>query len=78
MAQDSSNGYTALAELIASRPVVTVEEAAKILRISRATAYSLVKAGQLGAIRISKRRIIIPWKAIEDLLASTSIKAKVI
>jgi len=52
------------------RLVMTVEEAGAALGISRATAYMLVNTGRLPAIRISDRRIIIPRKAIDDLLAS--------
>lgn len=48
---------------------VSVEEAAGILGISRGTAYQLAKEGRLPAIRISDRRIIIPRKALEELLA---------
>lgn len=52
------------------RLVMSVEEAGAALGISRATAYMLVNTGRLPAIRISDRRIIIPRKAIDDLLAS--------
>jgi len=54
------------------RLTMTVEEAGNALGISRATAYMLVNTGRLPAIRISDRRIIIPRKAIADLLASAS------
>jgi len=54
----------------AERLVLTVEETGEVLGISRATAYTLVRDGRLPAIRISDRRIIIPRKAIDDLLAS--------
>lgn len=54
------------------RLTMTVEEAGDALGISRATAYMLVNTGRLPAIRISDRRIIIPRKAIDDLLASAS------
>lgn len=50
--------------------VMSVESASKALGISRATGYMLVATGRLPAIRISDRRIIIPRKAIDDLLAS--------
>jgi excisionase family DNA binding protein len=50
--------------------VMTVEAAGRALGISRATAYMLVNTGRLPAIRISDRRVIIPKKAISDLLAS--------
>ena len=52
------------------RLVVDVETCAQMLGISRATAYSLVRQGRLPAIRISDRRIIIPRRAIDELLAS--------
>lgn len=54
------------------RLVMSVEEAGEALGISRATAYMLVNTGRLPAIRISDRRIIVPRKAIDDLLASAS------
>jgi excisionase family DNA binding protein len=52
------------------RLVLTVEEAAKILGISRGTAYVLANNRSIPAIRISKRRIIVPRKALEDFLSS--------
>ena len=52
------------------RLTMTVEEVARALGLSRATAYTLVQQGRLPAIRISDRRWIIPKKAIEQLLAS--------
>ncbi len=54
------------------RLTMSVEEAGAALGISRATAYMLVNTGRLPAIRISDRRIIIPKKAISELLASAS------
>jgi excisionase family DNA binding protein len=54
------------------RLVLTVEETAKILGISRGTAYVLANNGSIPAIRISKRRIIIPRKALEDFLLSAN------
>jgi len=52
------------------RLTLTVEEAAWALGISRATAYTLANSGRLPAIRISDRRLIVPRKAIDDLLAT--------
>jgi len=54
------------------RLVATVEECAAMLSISRATAYMLVNTGRLPAIRISDRRLIVPIKALNELLASAS------
>ena len=57
------------------RLVFTIEETAKILGISRGTAYLLANTGGIPAIRISQRRLVVPRKALEDFLSSVG-KAK--
>lgn len=47
--------------------VLTVEEAAKFLRISRNSAYLAVKKGELPSIRIG-RRLLVPRAAFERML----------
>jgi excisionase family DNA binding protein len=47
----------------------TVEEAAKILRVSRCSAYAAVKAGELPVVWIG-RRCIVPRVALERKLAN--------
>lgn len=47
---------------------VTVPEMAKLLGISRDTAYQLVKKDGFPAIRISVRRIIIPVSRLYEWL----------
>lgn len=47
--------------------VLTVSEAAQLLRISRAFAYELIARGDLPAIRLG-RRIVIPRAIIDNLL----------
>ena len=54
------------------RLVMTVEEAGDALGISRATAYMLANTGGLPAIRIGKRRLVVPRKALDEMLASAS------
>jgi excisionase family DNA binding protein len=49
--------------------VYTITQCAKLLGLSRATAYSLAREGRLPVIRISDRRLIVPVKAIEKMLA---------
>ena len=49
------------------RPSITVEEAAAILGISRATAYDAVREGDIPAIRI-RGRLIIPTESLLRLL----------
>ncbi len=44
--------------------LLTVREAAKILRISADLAYSLVRADVLPAIRLGARRVVIPREAL--------------
>ena len=51
------------------RLVLTVDEAAYLLNISRGLAYELVARGELPAIRLG-RRIVIPRVAIEELLGT--------
>lgn len=47
--------------------IYTVEEAAKILKISRISAYKGIESGQIPHIRIG-RRILIPVAALQKLL----------
>ena len=47
--------------------VLTVEEAAKFLRLSRGSAYEGVRLGQIPSIRVG-RRILIPRAALVRLL----------
>ncbi len=63
----------------ASRPtegrsplVLSVEEAAGLLGISRGLAYELVARGELPHLRLG-RRIVIPRTALEDLLNKTAV-----
>lgn len=52
------------------RLVFTVEETARILGISRGTAYLLANTGGIPAIRIGQRRLVVPRKALDDFLSS--------
>jgi len=54
--------------------VYDVPTAGKLLNLSRATAYSLAAQGVIPTIRFGKR-VLVPRKALEELLASAS-KAK--
>ena len=51
------------------RLVLTVDEVAYLLNISRGLAYELVARGELPAIRLG-RRIVIPRVAMEELLGA--------
>ena len=52
------------------RLVLTVDEAAYLLSISRGLAYELVARGELPAIGLG-RRIVIPRVAMEELLGTS-------
>lgn len=54
-----------------SAMVVTVSEAAQLLRISRTHAYELVARGELAHVRLG-RRIVIPKHALDTLLGLSS------
>lgn len=49
--------------------VYDVPTAGKLLNLSRATAYSLAAQGIIPTIRFGKR-LVVPRKALEELLAS--------
>lgn len=51
------------------KDTITVEEVAKRLGIGRNTAYEAVKRAEIPSIRIG-RRILVPTKALDNLLAS--------
>jgi excisionase family DNA binding protein len=55
----------------AQRLTMTVEEAAVVLGISRASAYQAVSRGEIPCIRIG-RRILVPKVALERLLESAA------
>lgn len=50
----------------------TVEQAARILGISRTTAYECVRSGDLPSLRF-RRRIVIPSVALEHLIADPTM-----
>jgi excisionase family DNA binding protein len=49
------------------RLTVTVEEAARLLGISRTMAFQAVRSGEIPAIRV-RRRILVPVARLNDLL----------
>ena len=53
------------------RLTVTVEEAARLLGVSRGLAYELVARGQLPALRLGRRRVV-PRIAIDALIADNA------
>lgn len=53
------------------RRVVTLDEAASILRISRGSAYEAAKRKEIPTIRIG-RRLLVPVAALERLLAGNT------
>ena len=55
--------------------VYDVPTAGKMLNLSRATAYSMCAQGVIPTIRFGKR-VVVPRKALEELLASTGRPCK--
>src|ERR1700733_7145102 len=62
--QSAVNSFTSFEDLPA---VLTVEEAASVLRIGRSCAYAAVRAGEIPSIRVG-RAIRIPTHRLEVLL----------
>ena len=46
---------------------LTVNEASRVLGISRGLAYSMVKTGEIPSVRFGKR-VLVPRRALEKLL----------
>lgn len=59
---------------VEASPVLTVEEAAKMLRIGRSNAYEAVKTGDIPTIRVG-RRILVPRARLMALLNAEPAKA---
>jgi len=55
---------------------VTVDEAARMLGVGRASAYEGVRSGRIPSIRVSDRRIVVPLAALQRLLQGDHTKAK--
>lgn len=51
---------------------VSVEEAARLLGISRSTAYECVRSGSIPSLRF-RRRIVIPAVVIDQLLGGAPV-----
>jgi len=58
-------------EIDRSRLTLKVEEAAKILGISRGLAYQLANSGELPTLRFG-RRLLVPRRALERMLEEAS------
>ncbi len=52
------------------RQTLTVEEASRLLGISRGAGYEAARTGQLPVIRLG-RRVLVPRQALERMLAET-------
>jgi excisionase family DNA binding protein len=66
--QDGRKGGAGVLPLeYADRATLTVEETARVLRISRANAYAAVKERTLPTVKIG-RRYVVPRVALERLL----------
>lgn len=51
------------------RPLLTVREAAELLRVSRATAYELVRTHAIPSINLG-RRIVIPAEKLLEMISA--------
>lgn len=61
--------------MVTDSPVLTVEEAAVLLRLSRGTAYEAVKRGDIPTLRIG-RRLLVPRAALLRLLEAAGTQAQ--
>lgn len=54
-------------ETILNRPTITVEEAGRILGISRESAYNAANNGELPVLRVG-RRLLVPTARLRQML----------
>ncbi len=62
---------TEIAPEASRRLTYTVEEAASLLGISRGLAYEMVRQGDLPALRLGQRRLLVPVASLEEWLSSS-------
>jgi excisionase family DNA binding protein len=62
-----------LHSIASERLTYSVEEAAALLGIGRGLAYEMVRDGSLPGLRLGQRRILVPRRALEALLGSSSM-----
>jgi excisionase family DNA binding protein len=61
-----------------SEPIcVSVSAAAKMLGVSRNTAYTMVKLKQLPTIRCGHRRLVVPLPALRKMLGEVGTAATI-
>jgi len=60
--------------MVGDSPVLTVEEAAQVLRLSRGSAYEAVRRGDIPTLRIG-RRLLVPRAALLRMLDAAGTKA---
>jgi excisionase family DNA binding protein len=53
------------------KDTLTVAECAEHLGICEALVYALIREGKLPAVRLGMRRLAVPRKALDSLLAGT-------
>lgn len=49
---------------------VTIEQAGRMLGISRNLAYKMAKEGQIPTVKLGERRLLVPVHKLEELLSS--------
>ena len=49
--------------------VYTVKDVAELLKVSQGTVRNMIDEGQLYAVRLHVRRLVVPKWAVDDLLA---------
>jgi excisionase family DNA binding protein len=54
---------------------MTVSEAARVLGISRSSAYECVRRGELRAVRLG-RRLVVPRSAVTELLQDPQVEVR--
>jgi excisionase family DNA binding protein len=55
-------------------PLLTIDEAAKYLRIGRTSLYRLIKSGHIATVKMLSRKQLIEQKVLDQFVSNPSAK----
>ena len=58
-------------DMVDERDLLTIQEAAKLIRVSRATLFKLVKDGRLQVVRITPRKVLVRREELDRFLKAS-------
>lgn len=62
-----AQAYDSIAANVTIQPLYTIQEAAKLLKTSTTSIYSLINNNQLGHVRINSKKLVSGWQILDYL-----------